>query len=130
MDLNRFIEAHEKEYEQARSEIRSGRKKNSWIWYIFPQYKGLGSSEISKKYSIQSLDEERAYLGHPVLGVRLRQISNDLLKLNESNPHRIFGSPDDLKLKSSMTLFSVVDESDDKVFFKVLDKYYNPEIVI
>jgi uncharacterized protein (DUF1810 family) len=122
--LIRFIEAQENSYDQALTEIKSGRKKSHWMWYIFPQYKGLGLSETSKYYSIQDLDEARSYLNHPILGYRLEQITNELLQLNESNAIKIFGSPDNFKLKSSMTLFAVVNTSEDNIFKKVLDKFF------
>lgn len=100
-------------------------KKTHWMWFIFPQYKGLGFSETSKFYSIQNLAEAREYLNHPILGPRLRQITNELLLLHENDAHKVFGSPDDLKLKSSMSLFSTVDQSEDKPFKKVLGKYFD-----
>lgn len=124
-DLNRFLKAQENDYEQALSEIKSGRKRSHWMWYIFPQYKGLGFSETSKHYSIQDLNEARDYLNHPILGSRLKQITNELLLIDENNANKIFGSPDDLKLKSSMTLFVSVDTSEEKPFNKVLDKFFN-----
>lgn len=124
-DLNRFLKAQENDYEQALSEIKSGRKRSHWMWYIFPQYKGLGFSETSKHYSIQDLNEARDYLKHPILGSRLKQITNELLLIDENNANKIFGSPDDLKLKSSMTLFVSVDTSEEKPFNKVLDKFFN-----
>jgi uncharacterized protein (DUF1810 family) len=124
-NLNRFLKAQENDYEQALSEIKSGRKRSHWMWYIFPQYRGLGFSETSKYYSIQDLNEVRDYLNHPILGLRLKQITNELLVIMENNANNIFGSPDDLKLKSSMTLFASVDNSDEKPFNKVLDKFFN-----
>jgi uncharacterized protein (DUF1810 family) len=97
-DLNRFIKAQENAFEQALSEIKSGRKRSHWMWYIFPQYKGLGFSETSKYYSINDLDEARRFLNHPILGERLKLITKELLFLNENNANKVFGSPDDLKL--------------------------------
>lgn len=126
-ELNRFIKAQERDFEQALSEIKAGRKVSHWMWYIFPQFKGLGFSETSKFYSIQSLKEAMEYLNHPILGSRLRQITNELILLNENDAYKIFGSPDDLKLKSSMTLFSAIDNSEEKLFKKVLEKYFNGE---
>lgn len=123
-NLNRFLKAQENEYDQALSEIKSGRKRSHWMWYIFPQYKGLGFSETSKFYSIQDFNEARAYLMHPILGSRLREITNELLMIAENNANNIFGSPDDMKLKSSMTLFGSVDTSGEKPFLKVLDKFF------
>lgn len=124
-DLNRFIKAQENSYEEALSEIKSGRKRSHWMWYIFPQYKGLGFSETSKYYSIKDLDEARKYLKHPILGERLKLITNELLALNENNANKVFGSPDDLKLKSSMTLFAAIETSEENIFNAVLDKYFN-----
>jgi len=124
-DLNRFIKAQENSYEEALSEIKSGRKRSHWMWYIFPQYKGLGFSETSKHYSIKNLDEAIRYLKHPILGERLKLITNELLALNENNANKVFGSPDDLKLKSCMTLFAAIDTSGENIFNAVLDKYFN-----
>ncbi|MGB4839194.1 MAG: DUF1810 domain-containing protein [Saprospiraceae bacterium] len=124
-DLNRFIKAQENSYEEALSEIKSGRKRSHWMWYIFPQFKGLGFSESSKYYSIKDLDEAKSYLNHPILGERLKLITNELLALNENNANKVFGSPDDLKLKSSMTLFAAINTSEENIFNAVLDKYFN-----
>ena len=124
-EINRFITAQENSYEQALIEIISGSKKSHWMWYIFPQYRGLGYSDTSKFYAIKNLNEAKEYLGHSILGNRLREITNALLKLENTNANRIFGSPDDLKLKSCMTLFSVVEDDDDNIFKKVIDKYFD-----
>lgn len=124
-DLNKFIKAQENSYEEALSEIRSGRKRSHWMWYIFPQFKGLGFSETSKYYSIKDLDEAKRYLNHPILGERLKLITKELLALNENNANKVFGSPDDLKLKSSMTLFAAINTSEENIFNAVLDKYFN-----
>jgi len=124
-DINRFIKAQENSYEEALSEIKSGRKRSHWMWYIFPQYKGLGFSETSKYYSIKDLDEAKRYLNHPILGERLKLITKELLVLNENNANKVFGSPDDLKLKSSMTLFAAIDSSEENIFNAVLDKFFN-----
>lgn len=123
-ELDRFLKAQENTYEQALAEIKSGRKYSHWMWFIFPQYIGLGVSETSRFYAIRSIDEAKAYLAHPILGARLEQISNELLLLEENNPNRIFGNPDDLKLQSCMTLFSSIDTSEAQVFQKVLDHYF------
>ena len=122
--LERFLKAQENSYENALAEIGAGKKISHWMWYIFPQYKGLGLSETSQYYSINSLEEAKQFLNHPVLGMRLREISNELLKLQETDAKAIFGKPDYLKLKSSMTLFAEVDGSGNKIFQKVLDKFY------
>src|SRR6186713_3192207 len=122
-NLQRFIDAQEASYEIALSEIKSGRKKSHWMWYIFPQVQGLGFSETSKFYAIKNISEARAFLEHPVLGERLVRICNALLHLESDNAHNIFGSPDDLKLRSSMTLFSSLNIN--PVFQKLLDKFFN-----
>jgi len=122
-NLQRFIDAQEASYEIALSEIKSGRKKSHWMWYIFPQVQGLGFSETSKFYAIKDIGEARAFLEHPVLGERLVRICNALLHLESDNAHNIFGSPDDLKLRSSMTLFSSLNIN--PVFQKLLEKFFN-----
>lgn len=127
-NLNRFLEAQEKDYDVALSEIKSGRKISHWVWYIFPQFKGLGFSATSNYYAIKDLNEAIQFINHPILGSRLREISNELLLLNENNASKIMGSPDDLKLKSCMTLFNYVDETKDSVFKKVLGKFFNEQL--
>ena len=124
-EINRFITAQENSYEQALAEIISGSKKSHWMWYIFPQYRGLGYSNTSKFYAIKNLNEAKEYLGNSILGNRLREITNALLKLENTNANRIFGSPDDLKLKSCMTLFSVTEDDDDNIFNRVIEKYFD-----
>lgn len=123
-DLNRFIEAQENDYEIALAEIKSGRKSSHWMWYIFPQFKGLGYSETSKFYAITDANEAKDYLNHPVLGARLREITTELLQLEENDAYKVMGTPDDLKLKSSMTLFNAIDETKENVFEKVLEKFF------
>ena len=123
-DLSRFILAQEKAYEQALAEIKAGRKTSHWMWYIFPQFRGLGFSETSRYYAIRDIREARDFLAHPVLGARLRQLANELLKLAGSDAGQVFGSPDDLKLRSSMTLFAFVDSSEERPFDQVLEKYF------
>jgi len=123
-DLTRHLRAHERDYALALAEIKSGRKKSHWMWYIFPQVTGLGFSVTSKLYAIQSLQEAFDYLNHPVLGARLREIAGVLVLLEEKDVRKIFNSPDDLKLKSCMTLFAHIDLSPDKTFQRVLDKYF------
>ena len=122
-NLKRFISAQEKTYPIALSEIKKGKKQSHWMWYIFPQIQGLGFSETSKFYAIKDIDEAKEFLLHPVLSSRLINICNELLKLKSDNATSIFGSPDDLKLKSSMTLFSSLKIN--PVFQKVLDKFFN-----
>lgn len=121
--LTRFISAQEAVFETALDEIRNGKKQSHWMWFIFPQIQGLGFSQTSKFYAIKDLGEADAYLKHPVLGDRLLRICKELLRLKGDDAHRIFGSPDDLKLKSSMTLFSSVPDTD-PVFQAVLDKFF------
>ena len=124
--LDRFIKAQENTYLVALKEIKNGRKQSHWMWYIFPQIKGLGMSETSRYYGIDDEEEAKAYLDNEILGFRLREITSELLKLNIDNPVDIFGTIDTMKLKSSMTLFDYVSE--DKIFSQVLNKYYNGEI--
>jgi uncharacterized protein (DUF1810 family) len=123
-DLSRFLIAQEKGYTLALAEIKGGRKRSHWMWYIFPQIAGLGYSETSKFYALKDQAEAEAYLNHPVLGSRLIEISKALLELEDNHAARIFGSPDDMKLKSSMTLFGTLPGTD-PVFTKVLAKYFN-----
>jgi uncharacterized protein (DUF1810 family) len=123
-DLQRFIIAQDNSYDTALSEITNGRKKSHWMWYIFPQVTGLGNSEYARKYAIKDLPEAEEYLAHPVLGSRLIEISKATLAIEGRTASQIFGSPDDMKLHSCMTLFSMVDNAD-PVFNKVIDKYYN-----
>ena len=123
-NLKRFIEAQEANYEIALSEVKNGRKRSHWMWYIFPQIQGLGFSETSKFYAIKDIKEAEEFLKHPVLGNRLVTICDELLKLESNDANKIFGSPDDLKLKSSMTLFSLVPGAN-PVFQSVLKKFFN-----
>ena len=123
-DLSRFLKAQEQDYEQALREIRSGRKRSHWMWYIFPQIQGLGFSPTAQYYAIRDLQEARDYLAHPVLGARLKEISSALLDLNGLSASEIFGYTDDLKLRSSMTLFRMADLNE-PVFLEVLEKYYD-----
>lgn len=128
--LQRFIEAQNRNYEIALLEIKHGRKQNHWMWYIFPQIQGLGSSTISNYYAIKNSSEARAYLDDEYLANNIINICNELLKLKTNNPVEIFGEIDAMKLKSSMTLFNYVCEKDDNkinIFSKVLDKYFNGE---
>jgi len=123
-DLNRFIDAQQETFDQALSEIRAGRKRSHWIWYIFPQLRGLGHSYNAGFYGIRDLSEASAYLSHPTLGPRLIEITQALLALPGNNATAIMGTPDDLKLRSCMTLFSMVPDAP-PVFQQVLDKYYH-----
>jgi uncharacterized protein (DUF1810 family) len=122
-NLSRFVQAQEQDYAQALSEIKSGRKYTHWIWYIFPQFDGLGSSSMCKRYSIKSVAEAEAYMSHPVLGLRLVECATAALAVQGRSAYEIFGSPDDLKLKSCATLFASVSPAG-SVFDRVLEKYY------
>lgn len=121
--LKRFIDAQEKDYQIALSEIKMGRKRSHWMWYIFPQIQGLGVSETSQVYAIKDIYEAKEYLNHPVLGARLIEICNELLQLPGDNATAIFGSPDDIKLRSSMTLFASINNAS-PVFQSVLEKFF------
>lgn len=123
-ELSRFHKAQQTDYLCALSEIRSGRKVSHWIWYIFPQVKGLGYSSMSEYYGIKDLDEAKAYLADPVLSDHLIEICEALLALDTNDATEVMGHPDDKKLRSSMTLFDAVSESSD-IFQRVLEKYYN-----
>ena len=123
-DLSRFQAAQRTDYQTALAEIKKGRKTSHWMWYIFPQLKGLGRSQTSEYYGINNLDEAAAFLCDPCLGHNLREISAALLELNTNNPREIFGTTDELKLRSSMTLFSYAC-TDNAVFLSVLKKYYD-----
>jgi uncharacterized protein (DUF1810 family) len=123
-DLTRFLTAQERDYATALAEIKSGRKRSHWMWYIFPQIAGLGFSGTSKFYALKDQAEAEAYLQHPVLGQRLIEISKALLEIEDNHATRIFGNPDDMKLKSSMTLFASLANTD-PVFGQVLAKYFN-----
>lgn len=122
--MERFLSAQEKDYPTALAEIRRGRKQSHWMWYIFPQIQGLGHSSMSRHYAIRDLAEATAYLAHPVLGTRLVEISRVLLTLPGNNATAVMGSPDDTKLRSCMTLFSMVPGAD-VVFSKVIAKFFN-----
>jgi uncharacterized protein (DUF1810 family) len=122
-DLSRFLLAQRDVYEVALSEIRAGRKRSHWMWFIFPQLKGLGYSSNAMYYGIEGLEEAAAFLADPVLGIRLRELSMALLGLPGNDATAVMGSPDDLKLRSSMTLFARVPGAD-PVFGAVIDKYF------
>lgn len=122
-DLNRFLEAQKEDYAQALSEIQRGRKTSHWMWYIFPQLEGLAFSATSRHYSIKSIEEARAYLDHAVLGQRLLECTEAVMAVEGRSAREIFGSPDDLKLRSCATLFAQVAPPD-SVFERLLGKYY------
>lgn len=122
-DLNRFVQAQADSYAQALAEIRGGRKRSHWMWYVFPQFEGLGFSSASRRYSIKSIAEAGAYLRHPVLGPRLTECAGALLGIEGQSAHDIFGSPDDLKLRSCATLFAYVSP-EGSIFHRLLGKYF------
>ncbi|MBF0693773.1 MAG: DUF1810 domain-containing protein [Flavobacterium sp.] len=122
-NLKRFLDAQNQTYLKALDEIRNGRKTTHWMWFVFPQITGLGQSDIAKFYSIKDIDEASAYVDHPVLGKHLIEISTELLHHANLSAHEIFGSPDDVKLRSSMTLFANVPNVD-PIFANVLDAFF------
>lgn len=122
-DLTRFEEAHRRDFATALAEIESGKKRTHWIWYIFPQLQGLGRSYTAEYFGIPGLDAAKTFLAHPILGQNLLTITRTLLALEEDNPTRILGTPDDLKLRSSMTLFEAAAPEHPE-FAAVLKKYY------
>jgi len=121
--LERFVSAQDGAYAQALAEIRAGRKRSHWMWFVFPQLAGLGHSPTAQYYAISGLAEAAAYLAHPVLGPRLVEISRALVDLPTSDATRVLGYPDDLKLRSCATLFAQVPGAD-PVFQRVLDKFF------
>ena len=121
--LNRFVAAQASDYATAHSELHDGRKRSHWMWYIFPQFAGLGFSAMSQRYAIRSIDEAKAYLNHPILGPRLRECVEAVLAVEGKSAHEIFGDPDDLKLRSSATLFAAVSPAG-SVFDSLLQKYF------
>jgi uncharacterized protein (DUF1810 family) len=122
-DLDRFVEAQAGSYEQVTSELRAGRKRGHWMWFIFPQIADLGHSEMARRYAISSLAEAAAYLEHPVLGPRLREWTRLVVDVEERSIDQILGYPDDLKFRSSMTLFARA-APDEQVFRETLAKYF------
>jgi len=122
-NLNRFVKEQKVDYEQALAEVKSGRKQSHWMWYVFPQFDGLGSTSTSQKYSIKSVAEAKAYLSHPTLGSRLIAIATAALGVEGRSAYEIFESPDDMKLKSCATLFASVSP-DGSVFEQILDKFF------
>jgi uncharacterized protein (DUF1810 family) len=123
-ELIRFLEAQNQVYLKALSEIKEGKKNTHWMWYVFPQINGLGSSETAKYYGIKDMNEAIAYLQHPILGKHLVEIAEAVLNLNGKTAIQIFGTPDDMKLRSCMTLFANVKNTN-PIFQKVLIKYFN-----
>jgi uncharacterized protein (DUF1810 family) len=124
--LRRFLDAQAPVYAQVCSELRAGRKRSHWMWFIFPQIQGLGYSPLARKFAIASLEEAKAYLDHPILGARLRECCRLVNQVEGRSIEEIFGYPDDLKFRSSMTLFAHAT-SDDQIFRDALKKYCNGE---
>ncbi len=125
-DLHRFLSAQEGVYERALAELKDGRKRTHWMWFIFPQIDGLGYSPTARRYSIKGIEEARQYLNHPVLGKRLLECTEAVVALKGGSASEIFGYPDDLKFESSMTLFEKIAGSD-SVFSSALDRYCQGE---
>ena len=123
IDLQIFVQAQEDIYEQALAELKNGSKESHWMWFVFPQIAGLGNSEMARKYAIPNLADAKAYLSHDLLGSRLRECTEAVLAVEGRTAHEIFGSPDDVKLKSCMTLFEVAD-GPGSVFSSILEKYF------
>lgn len=122
-DLQRFVDAQEAVYDTVLAELRAGRKRSHWMWFVFPQLRALGRSPTAQHYGISGLDEGRAYLAHTVLGPRLRECSRVVAAIRDRSAEEVFGWPDNLKLRSSMTLFAHCS-SDNADFVAVLDRYY------
>lgn len=123
-NLDRFLKAHEENYSKAIAELRSGQKRSHWMWYVFPQLKGLGSSETADYYGIRNIDEATNFLHHPILGKNLIRICKVLEGINGKSASEIFGTPDDLKLQSNLTLFSLVKETN-PIFKQLINKYFD-----
>ena len=127
-NLQRFVDAQDGVFEQVCAELREGRKRSHWMWFVFPQLKGLGHSLMAERFAISSLDEAEAYLDHPVLGPRLRECTQLVNQIDGSTVDRIFGYPDNLKFRSCMTLFAQVP-ADNQVFKDALEKYFGGETI-
>ena len=124
IDLSRFIQAQSDTYAGALDELRAGRKRSHWMWFIFPQLRGLGRSSMAEHYGIENLAEARAYLAHPVLGNRLEEATTAVLAHADLSPNRIFGSPDDMKFHSSMTLFALAAD-EGSIFHQALAAFFS-----
>jgi uncharacterized protein (DUF1810 family) len=122
-DLNRFVTAQAPVYDRALAELQAGRKRSHWMWFIFPQLRGLGFSATARLYGIASLVEARAYLAHPVLGPRLETCTRTVLALENKSVHDIFGTPDDMKFGSCLTLFLLAADAHDSLFRYAIDRY-------
>jgi uncharacterized protein (DUF1810 family) len=125
-DLQRFVSAQAANFGDALAELKAGRKRTHWMWYVFPQIAGLGTSAMAQRYAIGSTEEAQAYLAHPVLGPRLRQATEAILAVPQGTARDILGEPDDVKLRSSMTLFACVSPRG-SVFQRTLDRYFSGE---
>ena len=123
-NIDRFLQAQAYNYDDALREIRSGRKQSCWMWYVFPQIRGLGQSSMARTYELESMKEAKEYLAHPVLGARLQEICEAALQTESDNAGMVFGFPDDMKLRSSMTLFEQADPKN-LIYGKVLDKFFH-----
>ena len=123
-NLSRFLDAQTNIYEIALNEIKKGEKTSHWMWYIYPQFKGLGYSSTTIKYAITSVEEASMYFNHPILGRRLIEITNAFLKIENKSAYEILGDPDYLKMKSCMTLFKTI-QTESEVFSEVINKYYS-----
>lgn len=125
-DLQRFVTAQATVIDDVRAELRAGRKRSHWMWFVFPQLRGLGLSATAQHYGIASLDEARAYLAHPVLGERLRECVGLMLQVPDADAHAILGSPDDLKFRSCLTLFALA-APEEPLFKQALERFYAGE---
>jgi len=126
LNLGRFVEAQAPVHDRALTELKAGRKQSHWMWFVFPQIAGLGRSPMAQHYAIQNLAEARAFLAHPLLGARLRECTQAVLDVEGKTAHEIFGSPDDLKFRSSMTLFAHAAPGEE-LFRAALEKYFDGE---
>ncbi|MGE0260739.1 MAG: DUF1810 domain-containing protein [Alphaproteobacteria bacterium] len=126
-DLERFVAAQEPVFPTALAELRAGRKRTHWMWFVFPQLRGLGRSELAARYGIGSIGEARAYLAHPLLGSRLAVCTNSVLAIGGRDLHEIFGSPDDMKFRSSMSLFALAAEAPASPYRDALDRWWQGE---
>jgi uncharacterized protein (DUF1810 family) len=126
LNLERFITAQAPVYAQALAELRAGQKQSHWMWFVFPQMMGLGQSSAARAYGIQSLNEARSYLAHPVLGTRLRECCQAVMNVRGKSANDIFGTPDDMKFRSSLTMFTEAAPQE-LMFFNLLEKYFDGE---
>jgi len=123
-NLQRFLQPQDPVFDRVQDELNNGHKRSHWMWFIFPQFAGLGGSEMSRRFAIRSREEALAYLEHPLLGARLRTCTQEVLNIRERSVAGIFGHPDDLKFHSSMTLFAQVDAAD-SLFQQALNQYFH-----